>query len=47
MKRCTLNLQAPPGFTLLELLVVIAIVMVLAGLLLPVFGRARESARAT
>lgn len=47
MKRCTLNLQTPPGFTLLELLVVIAIVMLLAGLLLPVFGRARESARAT
>jgi prepilin-type N-terminal cleavage/methylation domain-containing protein len=33
------------GFTLIELLVVIAIIAILAGILFPVFARARESAR--
>lgn len=33
------------GFTLVELLVVIAIISILAGMLFPVFGRARENGR--
>lgn len=37
--------RADAGFTLIELLVVIAIIGLIASILFPVFGRARESAR--
>ena len=46
MKRQTPSVQSTKtGFTLIELLVVIAIISLLAAILFPVFGRARENAR--
>lgn len=42
-----MNSRTQQGVTLIELLVVIAIIAILAGILFPVFGEAREKARQT
>jgi prepilin-type N-terminal cleavage/methylation domain-containing protein/prepilin-type processing-associated H-X9-DG protein len=44
-ERAKNELRPLKGFTLVELLVVIAIIAILAAILFPVFGRARENAR--
>lgn len=45
LRRFSSSYSARTAFTLIELLVVIAIISLLAAILFPVFGRARENAR--
>lgn len=44
-RQTTRTRQLKSGFTLIELLIVISIIAILAGILFPVFARARENAR--